>query len=112
MAGREELIRYTEWLHERILAQGDDDPIGESDDLVEEYLDSLDVLDPQANHPYWIAGRDSRGCIRLRNGQGMHIANPENNRDEIQGWYDRATTRKWRKTYGSALDLLDREEGR
>ena len=109
---RKELVRYTEWLRSRILAQGDDDPLGESEDMVEEYLDSIDVLDPPGDDPYWIVERDSTGAIRLAQGRGMHIGARHTTRADIQNWYDMATEKKWRKTYGAALDLLDREEGR
>lgn len=58
---------------------------------------------------YWIAARDSKGCIRLNQGRGLHVADSEHTRKDVQGWLERAGSIYWGRVYESALVLIDSE---
>lgn len=57
----------------------------------------------------YIAARDSEGSIRLSGGQGLRIADADDTRFDVQGWFDYAGGPKWAAQYRAALNLFDQE---
>jgi len=58
---------------------------------------------------YFTAARDGEGYIRLQRGKGLVVAGPDVERSQVQGWFDRSKSGRFREQCRAALAVFDME---